>query len=91
MHLFRLLSTIRRFTLESRISIILVTLSFQILFEKNLFLCFQQWFNYEIDSDEEWEEEEPGESLRGSDDEKDEENPEDNEYDVDNDFMVPHG
>ncbi|XP_033298413.1 chromatin assembly factor 1 subunit A-B [Bombus bifarius] len=50
-----------------------------------------QWFNYEIDSDEEWEEEEPGESLRGSDDEKDEENPEDNEYDVDNDFMVPHG
>lgn len=50
-----------------------------------------EWFNYEIDSDEEWEEEEPGESLRGSDDEKDEENPEDNEYDVDNDFMVPHG
>ena len=37
------------------------------------------------------EEEEPGESLHGSDDEKDEENPEDNEYDVDNDFMVPHG
>lgn len=58
---------------------------------RNLFFCFQQWFNYEIDSDEEWEEEEPGESLRGSDDEKDEENPEDNEYDVDNDFMVPHG
>lgn len=50
-----------------------------------------KWFNYEVDSDEEWEEEEPGESLCGSDDEKDEENPEDNEYDVDNDFMVPHG
>lgn len=50
-----------------------------------------EYFNYEIDSDEEWEEEEPGESLHGSDDEKDEENPEDNEYDVDNDFMVPHG
>ncbi|OAD57470.1 Chromatin assembly factor 1 subunit A-A [Eufriesea mexicana] len=55
-------------------------------------LCItREWFNYEVDSDEEWEEEEPGESLHGSDDEKDEENPEDNEYDVDNDFMVPHG
>nr|XP_033326883.1 chromatin assembly factor 1 subunit A-B [Megalopta genalis]XP_033326884.1 chromatin assembly factor 1 subunit A-B [Megalopta genalis]XP_033326886.1 chromatin assembly factor 1 subunit A-B [Megalopta genalis] len=51
----------------------------------------EKWFNYEIDSDEEWEEEEPGESLHGSDEEKDEENPEDNEYDVDNEFMVPHG
>ncbi|KAK0094842.1 hypothetical protein PV326_009826 [Microctonus aethiopoides] len=50
-----------------------------------------KWFDYEIDSDEEWEEEEPGESLRGSDDEKDEENPDDDEYDVDNEFMVPHG
>ncbi|XP_070166024.1 chromatin assembly factor 1 subunit A-B isoform X2 [Polyergus mexicanus] len=52
--------------------------------EKNL-------FDYEIDSDDEWEEEEPGESLKGSDDEKDEENLEENEYDVDNEFMVPHG
>lgn len=52
--------------------------------EKNL-------FDYEVDSDDEWEEEEPGESLKGSDDEKDEENPEENEYDVDNEFMVPHG
>lgn len=51
----------------------------------------QKWFDYEIDSDDEWEEEEPGESLKGSDDEKDEENPEENEYDVDNEFMVPHG
>ncbi|CAK9809622.1 Chromatin assembly factor 1 subunit A-A, partial [Anthophora quadrimaculata] len=50
-----------------------------------------EWFNYEVDSDDEWEEEEPGESLHGSDDEKDEENPDDNEYDVDNEFMVPHG
>ncbi|XP_018345233.1 PREDICTED: chromatin assembly factor 1 subunit A-like [Trachymyrmex septentrionalis] len=50
-------------------------------------------FEYEIDSDDEWEEEEPGESLKGSDDEKDEkeENPEENEYDIDNEFMVPHG
>ncbi|XP_071643741.1 uncharacterized protein [Temnothorax longispinosus] len=51
----------------------------------------KKWFDYEIDSDDEWEEEEPGESLKGSDDEKDEENPEDDEYDVDNEFMVPHG
>lgn len=51
----------------------------------------EKWFNYEVDSDDEWEEEEPGESLHGSDDEKDEENPDDNEYDVDNEFMVPHG
>ncbi|XP_036149729.1 uncharacterized protein LOC105830502 [Monomorium pharaonis] len=51
----------------------------------------KKWFDYEVDSDDEWEEEEPGESLKGSDDEKDEENPEENEYDVDNEFMVPHG
>ncbi|XP_076620675.1 uncharacterized protein LOC143341608 [Colletes latitarsis] len=50
-----------------------------------------KWFNYDVDSDEEWEEEEPGESLHGSDDERNEENPDDNEYDVDNEFMVPHG
>ncbi|XP_014210462.1 chromatin assembly factor 1 subunit A [Copidosoma floridanum] len=54
------------------------------------FVIDTKWFDYEVDSDDEWEEEEPGESLRGSDDEK-EEDPEDNEYDVDNDFMVPHG
>lgn len=58
--------------------------------QKRCFI-FQKWFDYEIDSDDEWEEEEPGESLKGSDDEKDEENPEENEYDVDNEFMVPHG
>lgn len=55
------------------------------------FATDSEWFNYEVDSDDEWEEEEPGESLHGSDDEKDEENLEDNEYDVDNEFMVPHG
>lgn len=47
-------------------------------------------FNYEIDSDDEWEEEDPGESLRGSDDE-DKENESGNEYEVDNEFFVPHG
>lgn len=53
--------------------------------------CFKndyyfQDFNYEIDSDDEWEEE-PGESLHGSDDEKEPEE----DYEVDNDFFVPHG
>ncbi|XP_066994100.2 chromatin assembly factor 1 subunit A-B [Anabrus simplex] len=47
----------------------------------------EKLFDYEVDSDEEWEEEEPGESLHGSDDEKESED----EYEVDNDFFVPHG
>lgn len=38
----------------------------------------------------EWEEEEPGESLDGSDDEKDKDDAED-DYEVDNEFFVPHG
>jgi hypothetical protein len=37
-----------------------------------------------VDSDDEWEEEEPGESLHGSDDEKESED----DYEVDNEFMV---
>ncbi|KAK7865929.1 hypothetical protein R5R35_005003 [Gryllus longicercus] len=45
------------------------------------------FFDYEVDSDDEWEEEEPGESLHGSDDEKESED----EYEVDNEFFVPHG
>ena len=44
-------------------------------------------FDYEIDSDDEWEEEDPGESIHGTDNE---EEPED-EYEVDNDVFVPHG
>ncbi|XP_052872739.1 chromatin assembly factor 1 subunit A-like [Anopheles cruzii] len=47
------------------------------------------YFDYEVDSDDEWEEEEPGESLHGSDDEKDVDPEED--YEVDNEFFVPHG
>lgn len=43
-----------------------------------------------MDSDEEWEEEEPGESLHGSDSEK-EKDIEEDDYEVDNDFFVPHG
>ncbi|XP_055383367.1 chromatin assembly factor 1 subunit A-like [Condylostylus longicornis] len=47
----------------------------------------KQIFDYEIDSDLEWEEEEPGESLSCSDDEKESED----DYEVDNEFFVPHG
>uniref|UniRef100_A0A1A9VDL1 Chromatin assembly factor 1 subunit p150 C-terminal domain-containing protein n=1 Tax=Glossina austeni TaxID=7395 RepID=A0A1A9VDL1_GLOAU len=47
-------------------------------------------FDYEADSDEEWEEEEPGESLDGSEDDKDRES-EDDDYEVDNKWFVPHG
>lgn len=42
-----------------------------------------------MDSADEWEEEEPGESLHGSDDEKDKES--EDEYEVDNSIFVPHG
>lgn len=42
-----------------------------------------------MESDDEWEEEEPGESLHGSEDEKEKESEDD--YEVDNDFFVPHG
>lgn len=52
------------------------------------FYCFQI-FDYEVDSADEWEEEEPGESLHGSDDEKDKES--EDEYEVDNSIFVPHG
>lgn len=38
--------------------------------------------DYELDSDDEWEEEEPGESLHGSDDEKEVES--EDEYEIDN-------
>lgn len=46
------------------------------------------FFDYEVDSDDEWEEEEPGESLHGSDDEDKES---EDDYEVDNEFFVPHG
>lgn len=49
----------------------------------------EKFFNYEEDSDDDWEEEEQGESLNGSDDEEKENDVED--YEVDNDFFVPHG
>ncbi|XP_056133680.1 chromatin assembly factor 1 subunit A [Lampris incognitus] len=46
--------------------------------------------DYEVDSDEEWEEEEPGESLSHSEGEDDEDGG-DNEDDEDDGFFVPHG
>lgn len=48
-------------------------------------------FNYEEDSDDDWEEEEQGESLNGSDDEEKEADEDRDEYEVDNEFFVPHG
>ncbi|KAJ6635300.1 Chromatin assembly factor 1 subunit A [Pseudolycoriella hygida] len=56
---------------------------------RNPFATDSKFFDYEIDSDDEWEDEEPGESLHGSDDEKDKES--DDDYDIDNEFFVPHG
>ncbi|CAG9808302.1 unnamed protein product [Chironomus riparius] len=49
-----------------------------------------KFFDYEVDSDDEWEEEEPGESLHGSDSEKEKEK-DDDDYELDDDFFVPHG
>ena len=40
-----------------------------------------------MDSELEWEDEEPGESLQGSEDDRESED----EYEVDNEFFVPHG
>lgn len=50
-------------------------------------------FDYDVDSDDDWEEEDPcGESLCGSEKEDDEKATEsENEYEVDNEFFVPHG
>lgn len=48
-------------------------------------------FDYEVDSDDDWEEEEQGESLTGSDDEDKENDVENDDYEVDNEFFVPHG
>lgn len=50
----------------------------------------KELFDYDYDSDDDWEEEEQGESIAGSDeDEKDRESEDD--YEVDNQFFVPHG
>lgn len=54
------------------------------------FATDQKLLDYEVDSDEEWEEDQEGESIdgsaAGSDDEQDAD-----EYEVDNELFVPHG
>jgi len=47
-------------------------------------------FEYDYDSDDDWEEEEEGEDLDEMDKE-DQEEKEKDDYEVDNDFFVPHG
>lgn len=59
----------------------LVTLTGRTPFKKQNFL------DYEVDSDDEWEEEGPGESLSGSDSEVEKDK---DDYEL-NDFFVPHG
>ncbi|XP_061099226.1 chromatin assembly factor 1 subunit A isoform X2 [Conger conger] len=49
----------------------------------------RELLDYEVDSDEEWEEEEPGESLSHSEGDDDDEGGEDD--DDDDGFFVPHG
>ncbi|XP_055931650.1 chromatin assembly factor 1 subunit A-A-like isoform X2 [Argiope bruennichi] len=44
-------------------------------------------FDYEVDSDDEWDEGGPGESLSGTENEIESED----DYEVDNEFFVPHG
>lgn len=48
-----------------------------------------QKLDYEVDSDEEWEEEPDGESVDGSACGSDDSDAD--EYEVDNDVFVPHG
>ncbi|KAL3310648.1 Chromatin assembly factor 1, subunit A, partial [Cichlidogyrus casuarinus] len=48
------------------------------------------YFDYDVDSDDEWEEEEPGESITHSDNEEEEKLP-DEEEEEDDEFFVPHG
>ncbi|CAI2733680.1 unnamed protein product [Schistosoma spindalis] len=47
--------------------------------------------DYSIDSDDEWEEEEPGESITQSDNEEEEDEDEEKGEDDDDQFFVPHG
>ena len=47
---------------------------------------------YEYDSDEDWQqEEEEGESLSDNEDDEEDDMGEDDDYEVDNEFLVPHG
>ena len=64
----------------------------------NLMFCFRrpfgkdnEKFDYEYDSEEDWEEEEEGESLSNTEDDEDDKEEEMDDYEVDNEFFVPHG
>ena len=48
-------------------------------------------FEYDYDSDDDWEEEEEGESLSDDEKDKEEDAEENDDYEVDNEFFVPHG
>merc|ERR1712176_896364 len=49
-------------------------------------------FDYDYESDDDWEEEEEGESLSDEEKDKDEDKEEnEDDYEVDNEFFVPHG
>jgi len=50
----------------------------------------EERFEYDYDSDDDWEEEEEGESLSDNEDDKEKEEEKD-DYEVDNEFFVPHG
>ncbi|KAK3097073.1 hypothetical protein FSP39_006117 [Pinctada imbricata] len=61
----------------------------KVLTPRNPFKTDSDLFDYEVDSDDEWEEEEPGESLSASEGEEEkDENSDDEEEDG---WMVPHG
>ncbi|XP_077129179.1 chromatin assembly factor 1 subunit A isoform X1 [Ranitomeya variabilis] len=47
--------------------------------------------DYEVDSDEEWEEEEPGESLSHSEGDEDDDDAKEDDDEDDDGFFVPHG
>ncbi|XP_041059826.1 chromatin assembly factor 1 subunit A isoform X1 [Carcharodon carcharias] len=55
---------------------------------RNPFTKDEQLLDYEVDSDDEWEEEEPGESLSHSEGDEDDEA---DDEDDDDGFFVPHG
>ncbi|KAH8289710.1 hypothetical protein KR054_009796 [Drosophila jambulina] len=57
----------------------------------NYLISWQVHFDYELDSDCEWEEEEPGESLSASEDEKEERESEEESEEEYNEWYVPHG
>ncbi|CAG0919228.1 unnamed protein product [Notodromas monacha] len=61
----------------------------KIINPRNPFKKDPVFFDYEVDSDDEWEDEDDNaESLKGD---SDEEKESEDDYEIDNDFFVPHG